>query len=103
MQYEWGPWIEHDGKGCPVPVGTVVLVRLRCGELYQGVAGCSGYGDFAKPHGHENDPILSLWVHGEYSRPVDVVRYRVRKPRALSMLQRLVADLPADRPVTVDA
>jgi hypothetical protein len=20
----WGPIIEHDGKGCPVPVGTMV-------------------------------------------------------------------------------
>jgi len=25
----WGPWIKHDGTGCPLPVGTLVMVRFE--------------------------------------------------------------------------
>lgn len=28
-----GEWIEHDGMGLPVPVGTMVQVKLRNGEI----------------------------------------------------------------------
>lgn len=27
---EWGPWIEHDGTRCPLPVGTVFQAQAKC-------------------------------------------------------------------------
>ena len=33
-EIQWGPWIDHDGHGCPLPIGTVVRVELRCGSIH---------------------------------------------------------------------
>ena len=33
----WGPWIEHDGAGCPVPVGTLVQATGFSGRMEEGV------------------------------------------------------------------
>lgn len=76
MSEEWGPWIEHDGKGCPCvgmyaerihDRGDVVIgVVLRGGRSWE-------------------------WAPG-FTR---VIRYRIRKPRGLTILENLIADLPA--------
>lgn len=86
----WGPWIEHDGKGCPVPVGTRVFVRLREGHEYASIAGCSSNELVVKPHGCENKKGLSRWI--AIGSPVDIVRYRIRKPRGMTVLQEIVAN-----------
>ncbi len=91
---EWGPWIEHDGKGCPVR-GMYAQWVWDNGRLREGVAGVSlvsrrdgrvigsarGYG-----------PNTWIWS----SRPVNrTIRYRIRKPRGMLILERLVASLDA--------
>jgi hypothetical protein len=61
---QWGPWIEHDGKGCPC-VGQFVH-RIHCrGDVNIGVVMRGGRS--------------WTWAPG-YTR---VLRYRIRKPRAL--------------------
>ena len=82
MSEEWGPWIEHDGRGIPAnvvgawcevtghqPWGNIVT---RQGKVATGAA-------FA-----ERDTLLGPRV----------IRYRIRKPRGLTILESLLADLP---------
>lgn len=95
---EWGPWIEHDGRGFPVPVGTLVHrvfdapITLIKGDAVQPV------GEIIEPL--EAGELESwLWVlprnHpvGEIAR---VVRYRTRQSRGMKLLRSLVKDAPQE-------
>lgn len=80
MTDEWGPWIEHDGKGCPC-VGKYVEVEHY--HFY---------------HGEARRMIIPC-VNGENgwdNRPNDsnVIRYRIRKPRGMAILESILTDLP---------
>lgn len=82
----WGPWIEHDGAGCPV-VGLYVHVVTADGREVEGVAssGCAN-----PPPGYR-----SLWIWSSlpiFWRHRRVVRYRIRRPDALRRLIDLAAD-----------
>lgn len=84
---EWGPWVEHDGRGCPCR-GMVVESEERRGLVEVHIAGGIGSGgalqwnwDAARRAGY---PIG--W---------QIIRYRIRKPRGLTILENLIADLPA--------
>ena len=90
MRDEWGPWIEHDGTGCPVSKGTWVegeFDATSCvGTLIGPVSG---------------DSPCWLWVRTASGFPVcfvprhdAIVRYRVRKPRSLTILEGLLENLP---------
>lgn len=83
MSDEWGPWIEHGGRGCPLAAGAPVYVACADGVQEDGTA-C----------GHS----YSGW-HWEYvalmGRPgLRVLRYRIRKPRGMVVLESLLVDLP---------
>jgi hypothetical protein len=87
MTDEWGPWIEHDGTGCPVPVGTKVMVEDYVGCVRETIAGCYKKRKYVGPHGQENSRISAwIWVS---PRKKSIIRYRVRKPRGLSILQSI--------------
>ena len=88
-QQEWGPWIEHDGRGCPC-VGHYIRVQLRNGEIYEGVAG-----QMARANGHDPNGFGSAWVwHPLNDRSLEVVRYRIRKPRGMKTLEDILENLP---------
>ncbi len=80
---EWGPWIEHN---------CAPVAALQLGTIAEMVSryGIRGVG-----------PVVSLdpklWAN--------VLRFRIRKPRGLTILENLLADLPApgskDVPVLV--
>ena len=94
-QEEWGPWIEHDGKGCPC-VGNVAHIRYEDGDEWIGLCGAGGaatslYGDTL-----ETGDGSWNW-HPDFYK---LVEYRIRKPRALLDLIQLIADLPA--PIKTD-
>lgn len=102
MSEEWGPWIDHDGKGCPIAKGTpgegelrdgrVVFFRALCGSTRGGpdVVACYREG--------------SAWVWGSSLLTSDeVVRYRIRRPKALQQLIQMVENLPAHKPTYEDA
>lgn len=92
---EWGTWVDHDGKGCPV-------VGLFCHVIGLGARGehhefkaiarehpCWDWTNFGKSgvdHG-----LCGLWAK--------VTRYRIRKPRALLDLITIAADPYARPPV----
>jgi hypothetical protein len=82
---EWGPWI--DGT-VPPPVGS--YVQMDCVDL-------KGRGDLL----HE---CVVLGFHGDkvkispelpFRRQWQLDRYRIRKPRGLTILEDLIADIPA--------
>jgi hypothetical protein len=91
----WGPWIEHDGKGCPC-IGATVQAFLEWdpGKVtgpHTGVAG-SGGGQM-----WDWSFLGSVTDDGWFIRRI--VRYRTRKPPGLLILESILADLPE----TVDA
>jgi hypothetical protein len=79
QQDEWSDWIRHDGKGCPCR-GHWVDTHWSDNEFLEGVAGSnSGDGwDWQK------EPLLH------------VIRYRIRKPRGMAILEALLQDMPQD-------
>ena len=84
---EWGPWIEHDGKGCPC-VGQVVQVATVVNLLgeektHPAMTAMGG------PSWHWAKTCLppNVWQH--------IIRYRIRRPKGMAILENLIADLPA--------
>lgn len=82
MQEEWGPWVDHDGSGCPVAIGTVVEVVCedRFGYLMHVVATARA--------GHH-----SSWDWRHYPRLKRILRYRVKKPRGMVVLEAMLNDV----------
>lgn len=85
---EWGPWIEHDGKGCPLPFGSVAEVTEKANE-----DGDSwNAGDERTGVVVVSSQMIEPWYRGQ--SVADIIRYRIRKPRALSKLQEMIRNLP---------
>lgn len=98
---EWGPWIEHDGKGCPC-VGQYVHVVFARDTTWHIGNGSGIYinkrewvGITNPRNGHGS------WDWRTFCNPV--IRYRTRKPRGLTILEELLSDLPAPSAPKVDA
>ena len=92
MAEEWGPWIEHDGKGCPC-VGN--YARWQFDDLVDVPVGFRDVGgrivvDGITVEGWARSGEGWLWIDG-YCR---VIRYRIRKPRGLVLLEELLENLP---------
>lgn len=73
---EWGPWIEHDGKGCPCVGKMAHVVYNTSNEFVCIVLGTP-----------------EVWI-AEIPFLHKVIRYRIRKPRAILDLIQMIADLP---------
>ena len=88
MNDEWTDWIEHDGKGCPCP-----------GQWFRGVFECYP-GKFEEHEGRAGSMGALSWdwrywlqlaPNGELA--ARLIRYRIRKPRALAQLRQMIADI----------
>lgn len=90
MSEEWGPWIEHDGKGCPC-VGMYVQVDGHCGW----------WGNIKREEGIVRASAIPCWeiIHPEHGP--EVIRYRIRKPRGMQTLTEILNEV-TDKP-RVDA
>jgi len=84
MSNTWGPWIQHDGKGCPCPAGTMVEVvsEDRFGFLQSKIGRTDGDG-------------YSSWDWQHFPVLKKIIRYREQKPRALEMLQDIARTVEA--------
>ena len=83
MNEEWGPWIEHDGKGLPKHVaGKWVESVERGGLVEQHIAG-----------GVNRGALFCAWKWIGFRAGFEIVRYRVRQPLGLSLLRR-IAEYP---------
>ena len=87
MSEEWGPWIEHVPGPCPLKIGEFAqavnfgrdrVERTTSGRISAKIVQC--------PAWSERTPF------GQWAM---VLRYRIRKPRGLTILENLIADLPA--------
>ncbi len=90
MAEEWGPWIEHDGKGCP-PAGKFSQWRFDCPhEFPVGMVDSCGNVllDDRTVQGIPSNSKSWNW-HPSY---LHVVRYRIRRPLGLRRLIDLAAD-----------
>jgi hypothetical protein len=89
MSDEWGPWIEHDGTAPPgIAEGSWVNIV--------------GFNFDGTPHEAEGQykaayERLPQWMWALVNDPAigRIIRYRIRKPRGLTILENLIADLPA--------
>ncbi|MCZ0962853.1 hypothetical protein [Paracoccus benzoatiresistens] len=87
---EWGPWVEHDGKGCPC-IGMYVRMESKgcsCRHLAEGIA--------------REEPEWGKGLDAQCKRcgvetVVAIGRYQIRKPRGLTILQDLIENPPAPR------
>ncbi len=86
MTDEWGPWINHDGNGCPC-VGEWVhrIYNKMALDLSDGKMKAEKEG-FVR---NAQSPCWK-WTYG-FAR---VIRYRIRKPRGLTILESLLENLP---------
>lgn len=101
----WGPWIEHDRVSLPFHLVGMTLeieAELHTGE-YLAQAGYINSREEAATHLH--------WDWSWFGKPsgqgwawARVIRYRIRKPRALRDLIQLVESLPEPtQPERIDA
>jgi hypothetical protein len=101
MSDDWGPWIEHDGKGCPPHVVgqfahlwfelvddqdpheafVVVDAVIACCESWKGET----YG--------WADGYIARWM-GKSAPMRWITRYRIRKPLGLTILEGQLTNLP---------
>ena len=78
----WGPWIMHNGKGCPLRPGTIVEVVCedRFGFFMRHVSTVEG-GDY------------SSWNWTHFPELKKITRYREKKPRGMQMLEEQMISL----------
>lgn len=91
MSEEWGPWIEHDGKGCPVKSGTIVMAECE-GPI--GIFRIVEAQALANGEGWDWSLFGAIMLDGTLNSRV--IRYRIRKPRGLIILEKIIADLPEE-------
>jgi hypothetical protein len=92
MEEEWGPWIEHDGKGRPVQEGVIVHRVYANGSEWCAPIGTTR----VAPASYHGERFVTSW---DWSRPgisVPVIRYRIRRPKALRELIDMVENLPVN-------
>ena len=99
MQYEWGPWIEHDGKGCPV-VGKMTLIVVGIdpetgADPLDFSGGWEDYLEVIAPDmaiGISRNGGSWKWMSGYFP----IIRYRVRKPRVSEWLQEVTDNIDVE-------
>jgi hypothetical protein len=87
MSDEWGPWIEHDGAHIPTEFVVGDVVQLLAENNQTGTLSVS-----APRQVQPEDFVRHNWFWGEGTH--DVLRYRIRKPRGLTILEGLLETLP---------
>ena len=90
MSSEWGPWQMNPGH-MPVPGSAIVGVELREKPF--------GWQPIAETDGDRAD----CWDWTIDGARGDIIRYRIRRPRALLQLIKMVENLPAPAQPRVDA
>ena len=81
---EWGPWIEHDGEHIP-PNGATVRATFDDLMTLTGVID------------HADETHINAFMWRGTADVSHVIRYRIRKPRALIQLREMIETLPAPR------
>ena len=86
---EWGPWIKHDGFGCPLSAGVVVEVVFIDGF---------GFSAHAVSVIRGGEPSSWDWRH--YPEYKKIVRYRKKKPKGMRLVESRLAELDVPKQKT---
>ena len=90
-------WIEHDGKGCPCFGQWVAVWHEGMSGIVLEIEGRAG-----QDGGESWDWRKFGAISKNGKRITKIIRYRIRKPRGLTILENLVASLDApEGPVMV--
>ncbi len=93
MGKDFGPWIQHDGRGYPAPEGAMLVVRYACGAEMVIWMQCV---DFPMP-----DAFIWASLHkGDWDKRI--IAYRLLRSQALLDLVEIAAN-PAPLPERVYA
>ena len=87
----WGPWRWHDGRRCPdIPIGTHVEAQGSEDkvEFQMSVPARRWKGWFRQYHATPT-PMGDVWD--------TVIRYRIRRPKGLTILQRIAEQPEKER------
>jgi len=84
LKCEYGPWIDHDGRGRPVPVGTVVEVEAE---------NITGLVTVITSVAMADAGSAWDWSSVCLDQPWRATRYRVRKPRGMTVLDRILTSV----------
>ncbi len=82
MSEVWGPWVQHDGMGCPLPVGTIVEVVCE-----------DRFGFIQSQAGKIDGDSYSSWDWSHFPELKKILRYREKKPKGLAMLQEIAREV----------
>lgn len=94
--YEWGPWVEHDGGPQPVENGVVSQIVMfdPVGEVRDEVT------EMTVGQPWESENYISHGLKDDFEWPVPIppsqgiiIRYRIRRPKALQQLVQMVESL----------
>ena len=85
-QEEYGPWIDHDGTGVP-PYGEYLRAEFGDGRVLEGIV--------------PRQPVHGSW--GWLDGYEHVIRYRIRKPRGMSILTDILSEVERDGGKVYDA
>ena len=82
----WGPWISHDGTGCPLAAGVIVEVVFQ-----------DGFGLCFRQISQVEGGSYSSWNWEHFPVLKKILRYREKKPRGLSILEENLRELDAPK------
>lgn len=86
QQDEWTDWIVHDGKGCPCVGQMVDVVTIR------NLLGDHGRFTAIARGGRSWTWAITGAPPNEWQQ---IIRYRIRRPKGMAILNAILADLPA--------
>ena len=92
MSEEWWPWVKHDGKGCPVENGVIVQIEWWTDGLKEWGIYTIGSTYTRESWNKADEAYLQLKDMGIFN--CGIIRYRIRKPKGLQILEALLQDLP---------
>ena len=93
MDGEWTPWIEHNGMSEP-ETGLCIEREYANGVVLVGIMGVTSWSTKDGLPSYSGACFTSSWIWGKAGDCVPVIRYRIRKPKGLAILEELLADIP---------
>ncbi len=98
MSEEWGPWIEHDGGGCPCAFMYAQFVCerpiTRHPHHYIRIDAYTCEGIVMKGGMGRRENSWN-WRAGN-----KIIRYRIRKPRGMTVLEKIAANPEREKQLT---
>ena len=81
----YGPWIKHDGKGCPCK-GERVRCKFRTGVILEGIAGSNGGESWDWDNWGWVDVIVKYQVWKDSTlKGIEMLRELVKNPKGVKV------------------